>query len=144
MINAELLCRPESNGRRWFGLVVLLLLAGMSPGCSDNAETFLVRGTVSYQGKALERGTVLFNPVDPGSSPSRAAIQPDGTFELRAAPGEHKITVALYTETDPNQDSESPGYVAPKSLLPEKYLSVSRTPLTCSVGEQETVVDLDL
>lgn len=141
---AEFLLSSLIHRQARCNLFMLLALIGLASGCSDNAGTTPVRGTVTYQGKPLEGGTVLFNPINSAHSPARAKIQPDGTYELHAPPGEHKIAVNLYTETDPSLEPDDPGYKPAQSLIPEKYSSIARTPLKGTVTEQETVIDLEL
>lgn len=128
-----------------WGLLVLLVIAAMASGCGDGANTYPVRGTVTYEGETLDRGSVLFNPVDAELPPARATIQSDGTYELRAAPGEYKIVVNLFTETDPELEPDDPDYEAPESLLPRKYSTLTRTPLQETVEDKEqNIIDLDL
>jgi hypothetical protein len=124
----------------WLPLLVLAMVVG----CGDGSNTSTVHGTVTHEGKTLERGTLLFNPVDASLPPSRATIQSDGTYELAAVPGDYKITVSLFSETDPNLEPGDPGYEEPKSLIPVKYSSLNSTPLRGTVESQETAIDLEL
>jgi len=56
--------------------LALLLVAGLAGCGSKQAKVY---GTVTYQGKPLPSGTVLF--VGPKNQGDSAVIQPDGTFK---------------------------------------------------------------
>lgn len=128
------------------GAVICLLVAATAAiGCGDSGPTGVaVRGNVTYEGKPLERGVVLFNPVDQAFSPARATIQPNGDYELTVAPGEYKVVVNLFTETDSSLEPGDPGYQAPKSLLPPQYSSLMQTPLKFNIEDKPNTVDLQL
>jgi len=114
-------------------------------GCGDSGpKKTTVNGHVKQGGDLLNRGVVLFSPVNADSPPSRTNIQPDGTYQIDVVPGEHKVVVNLFTETDPSIEPGAPGYVAPKSLIPRKYSSVNQTPLQFTVGEEPIDIDLEL
>ena len=94
-----------SGARRAILFLGIGVFATLS-GCSDSEieyEHAKVHGKVTYQGKPLTFGTVLFMPVEPPKDgaiqPASGAINPDGTYELtsRSTPGavvgEHKVAV---------------------------------------------------
>lgn len=123
----------------------LLLTTVVAIGCGDGGPAgATVQGTVTYEGKPLERGVVLFNPTDQEQSASRATIQSDGRYKLTVVPGEYKVVVNLFTETDSSLEPGDPGYQEPKSLLPGQYSSLMRTPLEFTVEDQPTEIDLPL
>lgn len=52
-------------------------------GCGAQDEMVPVAGSVSYQGKPLEYGSVMFQPVGvDNAQPARSKIAADGTFAL--------------------------------------------------------------
>lgn len=129
------------------GLALLLLFAGpLAVGCGEGGTaTTQVSGNVSHEGKPLDRGVILFNPVDGDLSPSRSNIRPDGTYELLASPGKYKVIVNLYAEANSDVEMDDPRYKEPKPLLPLKYSSLTRTPLEFTVNEKgPQVIDLEL
>ncbi len=132
-------------GFRCRAAYVLLVMVLLVAGCGGADGMYPVRGTVSYEGQPLDGGTILFNPVDASLPPARAAIQADGTYELKAVPGEYKIIVNWYAEAaDPDLEPDDPRYVEPESLLPPEYSSLIATPLKGTVQAEETQIDLEL
>ncbi len=69
------------------------LLLGMMVGCGP--EMVDVKGKVSYGGKALTGGTIIFAPEDAEAPTSTGTIEADGSFELTdgAVVGQHRVTV---------------------------------------------------
>ena len=140
-------------------------------GCGDSEiqyEHAKVHGKVTYQGKPLTFGTVLFMPVetpkDGTIQPASGPINPDGTYELtsRSAPGavvgEHKVAVIA---VEGGQLALAPaaakdGVQAPvaatkgskelqlKSAIPKKYSDPMSTPLTRKVVAGDNTIDIEL
>ncbi|MEX1042457.1 MAG: hypothetical protein WDZ51_17630 [Pirellulaceae bacterium] len=134
--------------KQWLVLLLFVLLT-VTVGCGESGPaTTTVKGKVSLDGKPLPRGSVLFNSTEEAASRARSNIQPDGTYELQAVPGEYKVIITYQTETDTTLDPDDPNYVAPESLLPANYSSLMRTPLKATVGEsageEPTVIDFEL
>ncbi|MEW4563854.1 hypothetical protein AB1K70_15070 [Bremerella sp. JC770] len=134
-------------GRNWSAqksfawLLLLPLVAAI--GCGNENES-IVRGTVTYQGKSLTGGTILFNPVDETQPSAHTVIKDDGSYEIKAIAGENKVIINWYTEVDPTLEPGDPGYTIPKPLIPPKYSNIDTTPLTRTVGKQEAVIDFEL
>ena len=99
-----------------------------------------VHGTVTYKGKPLDHGTVVFFPEKGGSGvPSVGCITANGSFEVqtgsrKAAPlGNCIVTVHCRKEAavpGPRHDRFGP---ASESLIPEKYSDQARSPLRFEV-----------
>jgi hypothetical protein len=80
-------------------------------GCSDStglAKRYPVSGTVTYHGKALERGTISFAPAD-GKGRAAGGTITDGQYSLTtqdpddgAIPGKYKVGI-LAKEVDPSK-----------------------------------------
>ncbi|MEW4564741.1 hypothetical protein AB1K70_19530 [Bremerella sp. JC770] len=64
---------------RWVIAVSVLFVAGCS-GASDGPERAVVSGSVTYQGKPLESGDILFTPVAGNDSPAAGAVITDGQY----------------------------------------------------------------
>lgn len=121
-------------------------------GCAEQAETkptAPVKGTVTYQGKPLETGEVVFFP-DSGERIASGKIQPDGTFQLTtyeegdgAIPGNHKVTIVAERDME-GISAEDPEASMEPSLIPTKYNLQKTSGLTAVVKEGENEIQLDL
>ena len=125
---------------RWFAV---LAAASILAGCGkrDVLPLLPVTGTVSYQGKLLDRGEVVFTPQSgtPGP-PAIGKIRPDGSFVMEtmgrrgATLGEHKVTVHCRRELSAEEISKR-SLVVPQSLIPDKYWKQDLSPLRFVVQE---------
>jgi hypothetical protein len=127
----------------------LLGLAAAGPaGCgSDFPKTAVVKGKVSYNGKPVPHGRVLFVPVVPGTT-ATGEIAPDGSYSLTtfrkgdgAVLGKHKVAIIAMEDrpgalpTDAN---------LPPPIVPDKYTSPGTTDLEAEVKDGENKLDFDL
>ena len=133
---------------RWYFCAVLplstiLLLCAGCGGGYDQLPTTKVNGNISYQGTALESGSVTFFPVD-GGKHAVGMITKDGAFTLStyesgdgAVIGKHKVVI--------NVSYEGPDGV-PNSVprIPKKYFDLKTTPLTVNVTENDNSILLKL
>lgn len=137
------LCRNECPRRgRWiWGLALAALV-----GCQGNRlPTAAVEGKVSYQGKPLEFGSVLFQP-DRGP-PARGLIGQDGAFRLStygngdgAIVGLHRVQVVCYeSQRSGNPPRPKPGEeLNPgKLLIPPKYAQFETSGLQVEVKPRD-------
>ncbi len=71
----------------------LTILAGtILTGCGGGEVRHLISGTVNYDGKPVEMGTISFDSGNPDLMPDGAAIV-DGRYECEVRPG--KMTVRI-------------------------------------------------
>lgn len=128
--------------------VAVLVVAVAGCGSSDDQmETSSVTGTVTYDGKPVATGTVMFTPVG-GGPPATGQIQEDGTYQLRtyeegdgAVFGEHKVTI---TALDMGSGLPEDMATEPKPLVPEKYGRDTTSGLTATVASGENTIDFPL
>lgn len=130
--------RPDRrNVLRGVSLLLAAGLLGAVCGCGrDKLDVAPAKGKVTYNGNALEFGSVVFQPEK--GIPARGDIKSDGTFVLGtyaetdgAILGKHKVRVTC-------NESQRPGYAAPtgeeagvgKSLIPKKYTRAQTSGLT--------------
>jgi hypothetical protein len=126
-------------------IVAAAMLVGSVGGCSGDSSTASVQGHVSYQGKPVTTGTIVFYPSH--GRASVGSIREDGSYEIEGAPvGTHAVTIEAFEVTG--------GQPVPKSLeeelhgargkgrtsppkttwqVPEKYASKSKTTLSAGV-----------
>jgi hypothetical protein len=117
-----------------------------------------VQGKVTYQGKLLGSGRVLFTPAsgkggESGQSAS-GEIDSNGTYELTtfntgdgAILGQHIVTVVVPDKAGetakPDRYSQIK-YVLPKNLTPAKYATADKSPLRCTVVDGRMTFDIEL
>lgn len=121
------------------------------PGCARNDPLPLapVSGTVTYQGKPLDHGRVVFAPLRGTPGPAAVGeIRPDGSFQMHtcgrdgAAIGQHRGTVHCRKILTP---AEAASLVIPASLIPDKYGHEAHSALSFEVrpGENHYAIALD-
>ena len=120
--------------------VICLGIGLLLSGCNGSPATVPVTGTVTYQGKPLESGTIIFE--SPGSRPATGKIV-DGkitdvtTYEPGdgAPVGKHQVAIQAVTEAgsavaaDPSQGTGT-GYMQSTSLIPTAYGDPATSGLT--------------
>ena len=125
-------------------------------GCGGNSnrpKTAKVTGKVTYDGKPVETGSLLFVPVGGGTS-AQGNISEDGTYTLGtftetdgAILGDFKVMITAWTQ--PKGGSGLPedairGDAAPISLIPEIYGNLEKSGLTATVKDEKNTINFDL
>jgi hypothetical protein len=121
-----------SNLRLCFPLLLMVLV-----GCGDGRvrlPTAPVAGTVTYQGKPLGVGRVLF--VHPSGQPAGADIAADGTFKLVAFQGRNQVAIQCFVKPGTTSDTNI-GLGPGESLIPIRYSEVKTSGLTFDVKPEE-------
>ena len=136
-----------------FVLVGLVMLVGCGP---DRPATTKVSGRVTYQGKPVVTGQIMFIPAH--GRPAIASIGEDGSYTLTtfdkgdgAAIGKYSVTInatrtiggptATSLEEEGRMPSEPPRV---ERLVPEKYSQRQTSPLKAEVKEGDNVINFDL
>jgi hypothetical protein len=131
-----------------FAFVVLAAAVLPLVGCGSNQmKTAVVRGTVTYNGKPVPNGTVLFVP-DSGPT-ATGEIGSDGSYRLTtyrkgdgAVLGKHKVmVVAVEDMTNRLPEQRNP---LPPPIVPMKYTSLATTDLRAEVKDQDNTIDFNL
>ena len=130
------------------GLLAVALATG-APGCGGSELPLAkVHGKVTYKGKPLEQGQVVFIPGTGVLGPSAIGeIASDGTFRMTTADqdgaviGTHKVMVH---SRRPLTDAEKGTLKITELLVPAKYADEQNTPLTCEVKSGDNVLNLEL
>lgn len=114
--------------------IALLMLSG----CRDPNSPQAVSGSVTFQGKPLDQGTIEFTAPD-APAPFAALIS-DGKYDIPAAqglvPGNCKVRITS-TEAFPITPEEyAAGKTAPpaKERIPEKYNAASQETVEVKSG----------
>jgi len=135
--------------RRYLAAAALVLALGALAGCSRGGRSVgHVSGVVTYAGKPVPTGTVMFVPVESGP-PSYGNIGPDGHYELStycpgdgATIGKHKVMITALEQLPPEL-ANNPNRM-PKPLVPNKYIDTKTSGLTAEVNPGDNQIDFDL
>jgi predicted small lipoprotein YifL len=146
----ESLMSLATNAPRRSSVAVLLLVVALSGcGSKDPFPLAPVHGTVTYQGKPVERGRVVFVPAKGTPGPQAVGrIGLDGSFRMTtanrdgAAVGQHVVTV--HCRREPTAE-EARNLVIPESLIPLHYAREDTSPLNLQVqdGQNELPINLE-
>lgn len=135
-----------SATRAWFLLAGLMSVA---VGCDATPTGGTVAGKVSFEGKPIKQGTVLFMPR--GGMTVTGALQPDGTFKLVTPKKDEHIPLMEYKvviitdESNMAQMSEDPmALKGVKPAIPLEFSSDATTPLKYEVKEGANTFDIVL
>jgi hypothetical protein len=139
------LCSRRTPARRWNRLfVVLISLFAAGCGSGDKQGRLKVTGKVTYQGQAVDQGTITFeNPVagQVNSSPLGAG----GDYSLDVPAGEYKVSVSPpLVQTKGTADS--PPDMVPKKVnnIPKKYWVQETSGLSAPIAKDKRTFDFDL
>lgn len=117
-----------------------ILFSGCSGDGDDGPKMVTVKGTVSFDGKPIPVGNLIFEPAD-GAGRAAAGEIKDGKFEFQSPLGLKKVIVSASRKT--GKKGEEFGEDLMESYIPEKYNT--RSELTESVQENaENVFQFDL
>jgi hypothetical protein len=125
-------------------IACLILIGALGCRQSDRPRLGKVSGTVTYKGKPIIEGDIVFYPETGRSAAgqiSAGEIVDVETFENNdgAPAGKMKVTVVGFN--GPKADMYNP----PKQITPKKYSTVSDTDLTVEINAgEENVVTFDL
>ncbi len=144
--------------------VLNALMLGLLIGCggSDHDETAIVTGKVTYQGKPVTKGRIVFYPTN--GRPAIGAIQSDGTYSLTtfepgdgALLGNHRVTITASESVGGSppatgfmdeimKASKGQGQTPGKTvwLVPEKYSNRKSSKLQAEVVSGSNTRDFNL
>ena len=136
-----------------FGFMAAVV-ATMSGCGKTRRDRGIVTGKVTYKGKTLQFGTVIFEPET--GQYATGLIQPDGTFQMKTRGegegvpvGKSKVRFVCFAGQDPSVKPDAPSrpvhgetVVMGKSLIPQKYLSSETSGITVDVkpGNNEPII----
>jgi hemoglobin len=95
-------------------------------------ETATVSGHVTYKGKPLPSGMVSFHSK--ANKTKNAAIEVDGTYQAKLAPGDYRVTVAVAADKQGKKPVN----------LPEKYADSKTSGLKYTAVKGKQDVDIEL
>ena len=131
--------------QRFVLLLSGLLICGCGGGVDDAPEVASVQGSVMWNGKPLEEGTIAFHPAS-GRSASGVIkggeiVEVTTTTKGDGAPvGENQVTI-FATKPDP----KDPSGMGSISLIPVRYNNVKKSGLKATIKpNEENRVNFDL
>lgn len=135
----------QINSYFFSSILMSLILTGCSGGMDDAPVLAEVGGTVIWNGKPLDEGTIVFHPTS-GRSAS-GIIQAGKILEVTTTRkgdgvpvGENQVTI-FSTKPDP-KDLSGMGTI---SLIPERYNDIKKSGLKVIIkSNEENKVNFDL
>ena len=135
----------ETTGRCFLALLVMFLISGCG---SKFPVTARVNGTVSYGGKPVGNGTILFTPEAKGNA-ATGEIRADGSFQLTtfqrndgAVVGTYKVSMFVNPPGEPGNPGQE--FAGGKPPIPVKYNSPTTSDLKVTINSGENKLDLKL
>jgi hypothetical protein len=136
---------PFAHRIDWHPWLVAAAASFAVVGCGPS---YVVRGTVTYQGKPVEGARVELSPQTEGGAAVATKTDQEGHFELRkkVTPGDYVVVVSKtrVKYSEPPADAESgPAKAALASLpvsvplLPGRYGDPTTSPFRCTVPAGE-------
>ncbi|QDU00905.1 hypothetical protein V6x_05820 [Gimesia chilikensis] len=136
----------QISARAPFALTLIgcSLLVGCFGGSAEHIERASVSGTVTFDGKPLPAGNILFVPdVDASGNPLRGkAVQAtitDGAYTIPAeqgpAVGNNKVQITATRKTGKFQESDGQKIEIEKQYLPAKYNASTTLKQDIAAGE---------
>jgi len=103
----------RSGGR----LKLLTGLVALALGCS-RSEFVEVTGSVSWQGKPVEIGEIIFAPLNKSVAPAAGRIR-GGKYKLLAKPGKARVEIQAVRKTGQRDPRE--GFEITELYIPRRY-----------------------
>lgn len=123
---------------------VFILVAVLMAGCGE-PKFSEVSGTVTYDGKVVEQGSIAFIPVDGGGPSAGSSIENGKYTARRIQPGMAKVTISGARVTSKKMAYDDPngaGVITSSEYLPEKYNKATELRYEVKSGAQTKDFDL--
>ncbi len=135
--------RLKSFARKWLA-VGCCLVAAFAGGCDSGPPHADISGTITFDGKPIEKGAITFFPLDGKSQPAGSEIK-DGAYKTKVGYGEWKVVISASKVVGtrrlyPNNPKEVMPLTA--EALPERYNEKSE--LKLDVKERTILKDYEL
>ena len=121
------------RAKRWRSLVRIFMLSCAVAGCGPSNGLYSVTGQVTYQGKPLEHGSIVF--ISPKSRQVTADIEVGEILNVTTiaandgiAPGEYMVAVTSRDRSEKYKDS-----MTPPSVIPVRYADVATSDLKATI-----------
>ena len=137
-----------TNGGFFVAWSVLMISAIALSGCKPSEKLGRIGGKVTFQGKPVSEGIVLFSCIDKGVNMT-AALAKDGSYEIIMAKGAglplgaYRVCVTPPPEFYPI-GQPAPPKPKPYPNIPAKYRNYQTSGLTVTVEDGENPFDIDM
>jgi hypothetical protein len=151
----------------YLGASAAVLMIVLAPGCGDDGSgrRYKVNGTVTYRSQPVETGLITFDPVESqGAGQTRVAAGTirNGSYTLSTAgnddgayPGTYRVAIRSRVADDTQVATRAQGGAGhqldvvratrrAKSVIPQKYQSLTTSGLIREVKAQTNRIDFDL
>jgi hypothetical protein len=119
---------------RFVSCATLLTLAILAAGCGKPAAV-PVTGTVTWDGKEMPDGKILFEDEDAKIPPASGDVKA-GKYELRVQPGKKKVRITASREVPGAKVDPAMGGVPRQSYVPARYNSDTTLSADVKVGAE--------
>lgn len=122
-------------------LACCVALAVLGQGCNSRPTTVALQGEVTYDGQAVQRGSIEFMPIEQTPGPSAVAPIADGRYLLQSKygllpNGVYQVRITAYRKTgrtEPNRiDRGGPPVEIEENFIPPAYNTQSALKLRIS------------
>jgi major membrane immunogen (membrane-anchored lipoprotein) len=123
---------------------LFLLLSVLLIGCGKGDDTVEVSGTVNYEGKPLEKGSIQFSPVDGKTATSGGDII-DGKYSFKSYLGNMKVSISapkVVGKKKVYETPDSPVMDVTDELLPKKFNEATELQYEVKPGPNQKDWDL--
>jgi hypothetical protein len=133
--------------RRAAGAALALSLAALVGCGGGGTKRASVEGTVTYDGKPIDNGSITFVPDGGGDRPKAGGSIKDGKYSIGAGeggpvPGKYKVEITWDKSVGKKLDPDIQGGANTKQVLPDKFNKA--TTLTAEVKSGTNTIDFPL
>lgn len=146
--------RLRFSRTRLFQLLTCVFAGACLGGCGGHQgpERVVVSGTITYNGKPVSVGRVLFTPVSTSPAPVAGAPIEEGTYRVDGRGGvpvgTHTVQIEAYRTASasavPGQSESPMARGVRQQYLPKCYNSESQLQITIQSGCREVVKNFEL
>ena len=101
---------------RWLGMLGVLMAAGCGSG---GPKIYTITGQVTLDGHPVEKGEIIFLPVDEDLAPDSGKIR-NGTYTAQVKAGPKRVEIRAFRELPEQRTSMGPVF---QQYIPECYHS---------------------
>jgi hypothetical protein len=142
-------CTDNPFGLKRIGAMLAVVVTALGTcGCGRDTDRLPLAGTVSWQGRPLDKGSIVFVPTAGHRGPKLGAKIVAGEFQIDAergaTPGAYRVEVRPDSGEYPHSPTDARPHAAssPQLLIPPEYNSQSR--LTVAVSAEQTTFNFEL